>query len=174
MLPHRYSFSIELIRKSANSIFTCLDSWIYLSEFFYSRIRGRILQLETVSQSESTRRRLRFLSHFSLTTTFQVLKLPVLWDACLVCYCHCWFSFWLKNTQFCEIDLSEALPSDALHPFMDEIKKREKQRKQVARKVLYKLTQFNSLVVYSIEVSVCGRTLLRTRLHGFFIPGTKR
>ena len=37
--------------------------------------------------------------------------------------------------QLCEIDLSEVLPPDALLPFMDEIKKREKHRKQVARKV---------------------------------------
>ncbi|GMN57400.1 hypothetical protein TIFTF001_026499 [Ficus carica] len=70
------------------------------------RIYGKILQLETVTQSEAIRRRFRFLSHFSLTTTF----------------------------QFCEIDLRELLPADALQPFMDEIKKREKQRKQVARK----------------------------------------
>ncbi|KAL0431544.1 UNVERIFIED_CONTAM: RING finger protein 10 [Sesamum radiatum] len=39
-----------------------------------SRITGKILQLETVTQSEATRRRYRFLSHFSLTTTFQELK----------------------------------------------------------------------------------------------------
>ncbi|KAG6621766.1 hypothetical protein I3843_03G001700 [Carya illinoinensis] len=70
------------------------------------RISGRILQLETVTQSEAIRRRYRYLSHFSLTTTFQL----------------------------CEIDLSEILSPDALHPFMDEIKKREKQRKQLARK----------------------------------------
>uniref|UniRef100_A0A2N9GSE1 RING finger protein 10 n=1 Tax=Fagus sylvatica TaxID=28930 RepID=A0A2N9GSE1_FAGSY len=71
------------------------------------RISGRILQLETVTQSEAMRRRYRYLSHFSLTTTF----------------------------QFCEIDLSEILPSDALYPFMDEIKKRENQRKQLVKKV---------------------------------------
>ncbi|XP_058092939.1 uncharacterized protein LOC131239312 [Magnolia sinica] len=71
-----------------------------------SRIGGEILQLETVTQSEAMRRRYRFLSHFSLTTTFQL----------------------------CEIDLSDILPPDALSPFMDEIKKREKQRKRVAKK----------------------------------------
>ncbi|PON35517.1 TNF receptor-associated factor, partial [Parasponia andersonii] len=70
------------------------------------RICGKILQLETVTQSEAIRRRLRFLSHFSLTTTLQL----------------------------CEIDLREFLPPDALIPFMDEIKRREKQRKQLARK----------------------------------------
>ncbi|KAL5581463.1 hypothetical protein UlMin_013905 [Ulmus minor] len=70
------------------------------------RICGRILQFESVTQSEAIRRRFRFLSHISLTTSF----------------------------QFCEIDLSQILPPAALLPFMDEIKKREKQRKQVARK----------------------------------------
>ncbi|XP_047967210.1 RING finger protein 10 isoform X4 [Salvia hispanica] len=39
-----------------------------------TRISGKILQLETVTQSEAMRRRYRFLSHFSLTTTFQELK----------------------------------------------------------------------------------------------------
>lgn len=38
--------------------------------------------------------------------------------------------------QLCEIDLSEILPPDALSPFMDEIKKREKQRKRIAKKVV--------------------------------------
>ncbi|KAK6153176.1 hypothetical protein DH2020_012815 [Rehmannia glutinosa] len=73
-----------------------------------NRITGKILQLETVTQSEAMRRRYRFLSHFSLTTTFQL----------------------------CEIDLRDKLPSESLSPFMDEIKNREKQRKQLARKEL--------------------------------------
>ncbi|XWS40517.1 hypothetical protein CRYUN_Cryun17cG0001900 [Craigia yunnanensis] len=73
---------------------------------FPHRISGRILELETVTQSEAVRRRYRYLSHFSLTTTFLL----------------------------CEIDLSGVLHPDALLPFMDEIKKREKQRKQLARK----------------------------------------
>ena len=42
----------------------------------------------------------------------------------------------LKNFQLCEIDLSEQLPPSALLPFIDEIKKREKQRKKLARKVM--------------------------------------
>ncbi|XP_039009511.1 RING finger protein 10-like isoform X2 [Hibiscus syriacus] len=75
-------------------------------DFLPHRVSGRILELETVTQSEAVRRRYRYLSHFSLTTTFQL----------------------------CEIDLSGILPSDALLPFMDEIKRREKQRKQLARK----------------------------------------
>ncbi|XP_078441329.1 RING/U-box superfamily protein isoform X2 [Wolffia australiana] len=70
------------------------------------RIEGKILELETVAQSEATRRRYRFLSHLPLTTSFQL----------------------------CELSLREALPAEALSPFMDEIKKREKQRKQVAKK----------------------------------------
>ncbi|KAL2529271.1 RING/U-box superfamily protein [Forsythia ovata] len=71
-----------------------------------NRITGKILQLETVTQSEAMRRRYRFLSHFSLTTTFQL----------------------------CEIDLCGVLPSESLSPFMDEIMNREKQRKRLARK----------------------------------------
>ena len=39
--------------------------------------------------------------------------------------------------QFCEIDLRDMLPLISLAPFMDEIKKREKQRKQTAKKVWY-------------------------------------
>ncbi|KAG0455111.1 hypothetical protein HPP92_024403 [Vanilla planifolia] len=70
------------------------------------RISGQILELVTVTQSEAMRKRYRHLSHFPLTTTF----------------------------QFCEIDLSETLPHAALAPFMEEIMKREKQRKQLAKK----------------------------------------
>lgn len=70
------------------------------------RISGKILQLETITQSETMRRRYRFISHFSLTTTFQL----------------------------CEIDLTGSLPPDALSPFMDEIKNRENQRKRLAKK----------------------------------------
>ncbi|KAK1428990.1 hypothetical protein QVD17_11189 [Tagetes erecta] len=70
------------------------------------RISGKILQLETITQSEATRRRYRYLSHFPLTTTFQL----------------------------CEIDLSGILPPSSLSPFEDELKNREKQRKRVARK----------------------------------------
>lgn len=70
------------------------------------RISGKILQLETVTQSEAMRRRYRYLSHFSLTTTFQL----------------------------CEIDLAGILPASSLSPFKDELKNREKQRKRVARK----------------------------------------
>lgn len=70
------------------------------------RISGKILQLETITQSEAMRRRYRYLSHFSLTTTFQL----------------------------CEIDLTGILPPGSLSPFEDELKNREKQRKRVAKK----------------------------------------
>ncbi|KAM7250447.1 hypothetical protein ACFE04_022330 [Oxalis oulophora] len=70
------------------------------------RIKGRILQLETVTQSEAIRKRYRHLSHFSLTTTFEL----------------------------CEVDLREMVPSDTLLPFIDEINKRERQRRQIAKK----------------------------------------
>lgn len=56
------------------------------------------------------------------------------------------------SSQLCEIDLSELLPPEALIPFMDEIKKREKQRKQVARKV--------SLALQCNIVLICDRYVL--------------
>ncbi|KAL6960360.1 hypothetical protein U1Q18_038125 [Sarracenia purpurea var. burkii] len=84
----------------------CLLHHYGSSDLLPHRVSGKILQMETVTQSEAMRRRYRFLSHFSLATSFQL----------------------------CEIDLSELLPPDALSPFMDEIKNREKQRKRLARK----------------------------------------
>ncbi|XP_062223233.1 uncharacterized protein LOC133922085 isoform X2 [Phragmites australis] len=84
----------------------CLLDHFGGSDMLPPGITGKILELETVTQSEATRKRYRFLSHFSLTTTF----------------------------QFCEIDLSDMLPPSSLAPFMDEIKKREKQRKRAAKK----------------------------------------
>ncbi|XWS17421.1 hypothetical protein CRYUN_Cryun33cG0065900 [Craigia yunnanensis] len=84
---------------------------------FPHRISGRILEIETVTQLEAVRKRYQYLSHFSLTTTYQL----------------------------CEIDLSGVLPPDALLPFMAEIKKREKQRKQLARKSLF---FWNMMVVF--------------------------
>ncbi|CAH9125159.1 unnamed protein product [Cuscuta epithymum] len=71
-----------------------------------NRISGKILQLETMTQSEAIRKRYRYLSHISLTTSIKL----------------------------CEIDLCNILPVEALSPFMTEIKKRETQRKRVARK----------------------------------------
>jgi len=96
------------------------------------RLNGRILQLETVTQSEAMRRRYRFLSHFPLTTTFQVpvQKVLLFQDIYLMIYNRC-----VLILQLCEVDLSELLPPEALAPFMDEIKKRASQRKQLAKKV---------------------------------------
>ncbi|XP_004304564.1 PREDICTED: RING finger protein 10-like [Fragaria vesca subsp. vesca] len=88
------------------------------------RINGRILQLETVTQSEALRRRYRYLSHFSLTTIL----------------------------QFCEIDLSELLSPDALSPFMEDIKKRERQRKQLARKERKEQIKAESAMAYPIPI----------------------
>lgn len=48
----------------------------------------------------------------------------------------------LLHFQLCEIDLTEALPPGALSPFIDEIRKREKQRKQLANKVSSSSFQF--------------------------------
>ncbi|PKA47599.1 E3 ubiquitin-protein ligase RMA1H1 [Apostasia shenzhenica] len=70
------------------------------------RLSGQILELEAVTQSEAMRKRYRYLSHFPLTTTFQL----------------------------CEIDLTEILPPPSLSPFMEEIRKRDKQRKRIAKK----------------------------------------
>lgn len=48
--------------------------------------------------------------------------------------------------QLCEIDLSDLLPSDSLRPFLDEIKKREKHRKQIAKKVSHDLCNTSKFV----------------------------
>ncbi|XP_061358557.1 uncharacterized protein LOC133302753 [Gastrolobium bilobum] len=88
------------------------------------RISGKILQLETVTQSEAVRRRYRFLSHFPLTTTFQL----------------------------CEIDLGEMLPPEALAPFMDEIKKRANQRKQIAKKERKEKIKAEATSTYSLPI----------------------
>ncbi|XP_058737637.1 uncharacterized protein LOC131609840 [Vicia villosa] len=89
------------------------------------RISGRILQLETVTQSEAVRRRYRFLSHFPLTTTFQL----------------------------CEVDLSEILPAEALAPFLDEIKNRANQRKQLAKKELKEKLKAEATSNYALSMS---------------------
>ncbi|XP_066321725.1 uncharacterized protein [Miscanthus floridulus] len=84
----------------------CLLNHFGGSDMLPPRITAKILELETVTQSEAIRKRYRFLSHFSLTTTF----------------------------QFCEIDLSDIVSPSSLAPFLDEIKKREKQRRRAAKK----------------------------------------
>lgn len=57
--------------------------------FYDCRLSGRILQLETVTQTESIRRRYRYLSHFSLTTTFLVL-LTLLLSSFFFTADYCW------------------------------------------------------------------------------------
>ncbi|KAH1204913.1 RING finger protein 10 [Glycine max] len=83
-------------------------------------------QLETVTQTEAIRRRYRFLSHFPLTTTFQL----------------------------CEVDLSEMLPPEALAPFIDEIKKRANQRKQLAKKEKKEKIKAEATAAYSLPISL--------------------
>ncbi|XP_074309205.1 uncharacterized protein LOC141643796 isoform X2 [Silene latifolia] len=90
-----------------------------------SRVTGKILQLESVTQSEAMRRRYRYLSHFPLTTTFQL----------------------------CEIDIRETLPLEALSPFMDEIKKREKQRKWIEKKEREDRSKAEAVAAYSLPIT---------------------
>ncbi|KNA16499.1 hypothetical protein SOVF_088410 [Spinacia oleracea] len=89
-----------------------------------ARVSGKILQLESVTQSEAIRRRYRYLSHFPLTTTFQL----------------------------CEIDLKEIVPAEALAPFRDELKKREKQRIQFAKKEHEEKIKAEAVAAYSLPV----------------------
>ncbi|XP_028761141.1 RING finger protein 10 isoform X2 [Neltuma alba] len=93
------------------------------------RISGRILQLETVTQSEAMRRRYRYLSHFPLTATFQL----------------------------CEIDLSEMLPSESLAPFMDELKKRANHRKQLTKKERREKIKAEASSTHSIPIPTGSR-----------------
>lgn len=89
-----------------------------------ARLSGKILQFESVTQSDAMRRRYRYLSHFPLTTTFQL----------------------------CEIDLRQILPPGALSPFMDEIKKRAKNRKWLAKKEHDDKIKADAIAVYSLPV----------------------
>ncbi|KAF7801850.1 RING finger protein 10 [Senna tora] len=89
-----------------------------------NRISGKILQLETSTQSEAMRRRYRYLSHFPLTTTFQL----------------------------CEIDLSEMLPPESLAPFMDEMKKRANQRRQLAKKEQKEKIKAEAASTYALPI----------------------
>lgn len=89
-----------------------------------ARLSGKILQLESVTQSEDMRRRYRYLSHFPLTTSFQL----------------------------CEIDLREILPPDALSPFMNEIKKRAKQRSWLAKKEAEDKMKADAIAAYSLPI----------------------
>jgi hypothetical protein len=68
-----------------------------------SSIDANIVELESVTQTEGTRKRYRYLSHLPLTAHFQL----------------------------CEVDLSEMLPSEAFTPFLEEIRTRQQRRRRV-------------------------------------------
>jgi hypothetical protein len=55
--------------------------------------------------------------------------------------------------QFCEIDLSDIVSPSSLAPFLDEIKKREKQRKQAAKKVTSLLAALHISFCWTIQSS---------------------
>ncbi|KAH7422956.1 hypothetical protein KP509_12G033200 [Ceratopteris richardii] len=66
------------------------------------RLQVRIIEMEAQTQTESLRKRYRYLSHLPLTT-----------------------NFW-----FCEVDLRGILPSSAFTPFNEEIRSREARRRR--------------------------------------------
>lgn len=66
-------------------------------------IEADIVELESVTQTEGTRKRYRYLSHLPLTAHFQL----------------------------CEVDLSQMLPQEAFTPFLDEIRTRQQRRRRV-------------------------------------------
>lgn len=68
-------------------------------------ITAKVLEVEDVTQDESSRRRMRVLGHLPLTATFKL----------------------------CEADLSGLLPPSALAQFSDELAQREKKRAQRAK-----------------------------------------
>jgi hypothetical protein len=55
--------------------------------------------------------------------------------------------------QFCEIDLSDIVSPSSLAPFLDEIKKREKQRKRAAKKVTSLLAALHISFCWTIQSS---------------------
>ena len=69
-------------------------------------VMGKILQIDSVTQTEELRRRMRYFSHISLAT----------------------------NILMCEMDLSGVHTKESLEYFKDELQQRQKQRKRKARK----------------------------------------
>jgi hypothetical protein len=55
--------------------------------------------------------------------------------------------------QLCEVDLSEMLPPEALAPFMDEIKNRANQRKQLAKKEQKEKLKAEAASNYALSMS---------------------
>jgi hypothetical protein len=68
-----------------------------------STIEAHIVELESVTQTEGTRKRYRYLSHLPLTVNFQL----------------------------CEVDLNEMLPPEAFTPFSEEIRTRQQRRRRL-------------------------------------------
>ncbi|KAG0581808.1 hypothetical protein KC19_3G011200 [Ceratodon purpureus] len=68
-----------------------------------SSIEAHIVELESVTQTEGTRKRYRYLSHLPLTASFQL----------------------------CEVDLNEMLPAEAFTPFSEEIRTRQQRRRRL-------------------------------------------
>ncbi|CAK9202283.1 unnamed protein product [Sphagnum troendelagicum] len=66
-----------------------------------SNLEAQVVELESVTQTDATRKRYRYLSHLPLTATFQL----------------------------CEVDLSDMLPTEAFSPFAEEIRSRQLRRK---------------------------------------------
>ena len=54
--------------------------------------------------------------------------------------------------QFCEIDLSDIVSPSSLAPFLDEIKKREKQRRRAAKKVTSLLAALHIILLNHSEL----------------------
>ncbi|KAK9108610.1 hypothetical protein Syun_024621 [Stephania yunnanensis] len=137
---HRYSNASKLVNEKDSYTFyqvvdgqhiilhplnmKCLLNYYGSYDLLPQRINGEIVQLETVVQSEPMRRRYRYLSHLPLTTTFQL----------------------------CEIDIGKILPRNVLSPFMEEIKKREAERKRLAKKELKEKAKAEAAVMNSIPI----------------------
>jgi hypothetical protein len=73
-----------------------------------SNLEAQVVELESVTQTDATRKRYRYLSHLPLTATFQL----------------------------CEVDLSDMLPTEAFSPFAEEIRSRQLRRKHRMQQVV--------------------------------------
>jgi len=84
----------------------CLVSFYGRMEDAPLKLSASILEIESFIQTEESRKRYRFLSHLPLQS----------------------------KVQFCELDLSQMLPKDAVKPFLQEIRKRRKHREREAKR----------------------------------------
>ncbi|KAL2939615.1 RING finger protein 10 [Bienertia sinuspersici] len=134
--------SADAKEKELYNFYQCLLHHYGSYDLLPSRVTGKILQLESMTQSEATRRRYRYLSHFPLTTTFQVvLLITMIYLVSLMSAAH-------PNSLF-QVDI---VPAEALSPFMDELKKREKQRKQLAKKEHQDKIKAEAVAAFSLPV----------------------